>query len=82
MPEVALLGAGLGEQLAADGVDGLTVLLVPEDVVQDEHCLLYTSLVYRLQRIRTLLQLDLDDAAVRNVLRTGCILLEYYQGAF
>ena len=39
-------------------------------------------LVYRLQRIRTLLQLDLDDAAVRNVLRTGCILLEYYQGAF
>ena len=24
----------------------------------------------------------LDDAAVRNVLRTGCILLEYYQGAF
>ena len=38
--------------------------------------------VYRLQRIRTLLQLDLDDAAVRNVLRTGCILLEYYQGAF
>ena len=32
--------------------------------------------------IRTLLQLDLDDAAVRNVLRTGCILLEYYQGAF
>lgn len=29
-----------------------------------------------------LLQLDLDDAAVRNVLRTGCILLEYYQGAF
>ena len=40
------------------------------------------TLVYRLQRIRTLLQLDLDDAAVRNVLRTGCILLEYYQGAF
>ena len=35
-----------------------------------------------LQRIRTLLQLDLDNAAVRNVLRTGCILLEYYQGAF
>lgn len=33
------------------------------------------TLVYRLQ-------LDLDDAAVRNVLRTGCILLEYYQGAF
>ena len=33
------------------------------------------TLVYRLQR-------DLDDAAVRNVLRTGCILLEYYQGAF
>lgn len=30
----------------------------------------------------SLLQLDLDDAAVRNVLRTGCILLEYYQGAF
>ena len=28
------------------------------------------------------LQLDLNDAAVRNVLRTGCILLEYYQGAF
>ena len=27
-------------------------------------------------------KLDLDDAAVRNVLRTGCILLEYYQGAF
>ena len=40
------------------------------------------TLVYRLQRIRALLQLDLDDAAVRNVLRTGCILLEYYQGAF
>ena len=40
------------------------------------------TLVYRLQRIRTLLQLDLDDAAVRNVLRTGCILLEYYQGVF
>ena len=40
------------------------------------------TLVYRLQRIRTLLQLDLDDAAMRNVLRTGCILLEYYQGAF
>lgn len=40
------------------------------------------TLVYRLQRIRTLLQLDLNDAAVRNVLRTGCILLEYYQGAF
>ena len=35
------------------------------------------TLVYR-----TLLQLDLDNAAVRNVLRTGCILLEYYQGAF
>ena len=30
----------------------------------------------------SLLQLDLNDAAVRNVLRTGCILLEYYQGAF
>lgn len=29
------------------------------------------TLVYRLQRIRTLLQLDLDDAAVRNVLRTA-----------
>ena len=44
------------------------------------------TLVYRLEKIkkhiRTLLQLDLDDAAVRNVLRTGCILLEYYQGAF
>lgn len=40
------------------------------------------TLVYRLQRIRALLQLDMDDAAVRNVLRTGCILLEYYQGAF
>lgn len=37
--------------------------------------LLHTLCVY-------LLQLDLDDAAVRNVLRTGCILLEYYQGAF
>ena len=39
VPEVALLGAGLGEQLAADGVDGLAVLLVPEDVVQDEQVL-------------------------------------------
>ena len=36
MPEVALLGAGLGEQLTADGVDGLAVLLVAEDVVEDE----------------------------------------------
>ena len=36
VPEVALLGAGLGEQLAADGVDGLAVLLVAEDVVEDE----------------------------------------------
>ena len=39
VPEVALLGAGLGEQLAADGVDGLAVLLVPVDVVQDEQVL-------------------------------------------
>lgn len=39
MPEVALLGAGLGEQLAADGVDGFAVLLVPVDVVQDEQVL-------------------------------------------
>ena len=36
VPEVALPGAGLGEQLAADGVDGLAVLLVAEDVVEDE----------------------------------------------
>ena len=42
-------------------------------------CIPRNTLVYR---IRPLLQLDLDDAAVRNVLRTGCILLEYYQGAF
>ena len=39
MPEVALLGAGLGEQLAADGVDGPAVLLIPEDVVQGEQVL-------------------------------------------
>ena len=45
VPEVALLGAGLGEQLAADGVDGLTVLLVPEDVVQDEQVLALIHIV-------------------------------------
>ena len=39
MAEVALLGAGLGEQLAADGVDCLAVLLVPVDVIQDEQVL-------------------------------------------
>lgn len=40
------------------------------------------TLVYRLQRIRTLLQLDLDDVVIRNILRTGCILMEYYQKDF
>ena len=39
MPEVALLGAGLGEQLAADSVDGLAVLLVPVDIIQNEQVL-------------------------------------------
>ena len=39
VPEVTLLGAGLGEQLAADGVNGPAVLLIPEDVVQGEQVL-------------------------------------------
>ena len=39
VPEVALPGAGLGEQLAADGVDGLAVLLVPVDIIQNEQVL-------------------------------------------
>ena len=39
VPEVALLGAGLGQQLAADGVDGLAVFFVPEDVVEGEQVL-------------------------------------------
>lgn len=37
------------------------------------------TLVYRLQRIRSLLGLELDDPAVRGMLRVGCALLEYYQ---
>lgn len=37
------------------------------------------TLVYRLQRIRSLLGLDLDDPDVRGMLRVGCALLEYYQ---
>ena len=48
VPEVALLGAGLGEQLAADGVNGPAVLLIPEDVVQGEQVL---ALVYVVQVI-------------------------------
>lgn len=63
----------------------LCVYLLQEQNLHETACQLYihrNTLVYRLQRIRTLLQLDLDDAAVRNVLRTGCTLLEYYQGTF
>ena len=36
VPEVALFGAGLGVQLAADGIDGLTVLFLSVDVVEGE----------------------------------------------
>ena len=36
VPEVALFGAGLGGQLAADGLDGLAVLFIPKDIVQGE----------------------------------------------
>ena len=39
VPEVALFGAGLGGQLAADGLDGLAVLFIPKDIVQGEQVL-------------------------------------------
>ena len=45
VPEVALLGAGLAFQLAVDDVDGLAVLLVPEDVVEDEQVLALVDVV-------------------------------------
>ena len=63
----------------------LTIYLLQEQNLHSTARQLYihrNTLVYRLQRIRTLLQLNLDDAAVRSVLRTGCTLLEYYQGTF
>lgn len=40
------------------------------------------TLVYRLQRIRTLLQLDLGRCRRAQCPAHRCILLEYYQGAF
>ena len=63
----------------------LGVYLTQETNLHETACQLYihrNTLVYRLQRIRALLQLDLDDVVVRNILRTGCILLEYYQKDF
>ena len=36
VPEIPLFGAGLGGQLAADGLDGLAVLFIPKDIVQGE----------------------------------------------
>lgn len=62
----------------------LHVYLMQENNLNETAAALYihrNTLVYRLRRIRSLLQLDLDDATVRNVLRIGCGLLEYYQNA-
>lgn len=63
----------------------LSSYLTQETNLQETALQLYihrNTLVYRLQRIRTLLQLDLDDVTTRNILRTGCILMEYYQKDF
>lgn len=60
----------------------LSVYLNRESNLHETAAALYihrNTLVYRLQRIRELLQLDLDDPDIRSVLRASCSLLEFYQ---